>query len=145
MAFRFPLATVLRFRQSAEKREELALQKVLMEIASVRHRIDQISIEIARAQTAINKSLETPLPASRLQSMLGSVDAIVERKKALVASLVPLERQRTAQMQAYRAAHQGRQMLSDLESREHEAYDQARARAEQKRIDDIFAARAQRG
>jgi len=145
MAFRFPLATVLRFRQSTEKREEIALEKVLLEIASVRHQIEQLSAEIAHAQEAMNQSLLKPLRAIDLQNMLIAVNAIVDHKKALVESLVPLERQRLERMQAYRIAHQGRQMLSDMEHRQHEEYDQVRARAEQKFIDDIFAARSQRG
>lgn len=145
MAFRFPLATVLRLRQSVEKREELALQKVLLDIAGVRHQIEQLSAEIALARQAIDKSLQKLLPAHQLQSMLSAMNSVVDRKKATIESLARLERQRAAQMQAYRAAHRDRQMLSDMETRQRQEYDQARARAEQKRLDDIFAARIQRG
>jgi len=49
MGFRFPLASVLQFRESIEKREELALQKVQFEVARVRRRIDELTEELAKA------------------------------------------------------------------------------------------------
>jgi flagellar export protein FliJ len=144
MAFRFSLATVLRFRESVEKREELALQKILLEIARTKQRIAQRSAEIALAQEARNKALQHALPAFELQSLTGDVNAALERKKALVESLLPLERQRAAQTATYQAAHRDRQMLSDMAARQRDAYELERARSEQKALDDIFAARASR-
>jgi flagellar biosynthesis chaperone FliJ len=72
------------------------------------------------------------------------VNAALERKKALVESLLPLERQRAAQTATYQAAHRDRQMLSDMAARQRDAYELERARSEQKALDDIFAARASR-
>jgi flagellar export protein FliJ len=145
MAFRFTLASVLGFRLSIEKREELALKQILFEIARTHHQIEHLSAEISRAQQALNESLKQTLPAFHLQTMLNDVNAIVDRKKALVESLVPLERKRVTQLEAYYAAHRGRRTLSDMKTRQREAYDIARAKAEQKLVDDLFAARAQRG
>jgi flagellar export protein FliJ len=144
MAFRFTLATVLRFRESVEKREELALQKIILEIARRRIEIERQTEEIAAAQEAINRTMQKPISAYHLQGMLNAANLIVDRKKALVESLVPLERKREMQMKAYQAAHRDRQMLSDMARRQREAYEQTQARAQQKFLDDIFAARAQR-
>ena len=47
-------------------------------------------------------------------------------------------------MDVYQLAHRNRQMLTDMSTRQREAYDQERVRAEQKFLDDIFAARLQR-
>jgi flagellar export protein FliJ len=145
MAFRFSLAAVLRFRESVEKREELALQKIILEIARTRIEIERQTEEIGAAQEAINKAMQKPISAYHLQGLLNAVSVIVNRKKALVESLVPLERKREMQMKAYQAAHRDRQMLSDMATRQRGAYEQAQARAQQKFLDDIFAARAQRG
>lgn len=144
MAFRFSLATVLRYRDSVEKREEIALQKLLMEIARTRLQIEQLTREIAHAQESLNKALQQPISAVHLRSMIAAVNFIVDRRTALIESLVPLERQREIQMQAYQAAHRDRKMLSEMAIRQRESYEQERARREQKFVDDIFAARARR-
>jgi flagellar export protein FliJ len=145
MAFRFSLATVLRFRNSVERREELALQKILMEIARARMQIEELTAQIGRAQESMNKALLRPITAFQLQSMLSEANVAVERKKALIASLAALERQREVQMQAYQAAHRDRQMLSDMAAKQRDAYELKHARAQQRFLDDVFAARAQRG
>lgn len=144
MAFRFSLATVLRFRESVEKREELALQKLLLEMARVRRQIEQATEEIAAAQTARNNAMRQALPALQLQSMIYDANLAVDRRKALLSSLEALDQQRIAQTDVYQTAHRDRQMLSDMATRQRDAYDQERARAEQRFLDDIFAVRAQR-
>jgi flagellar export protein FliJ len=145
MGFRFSLAAVLRFRESVEKREELALQKLLLEMSRMRREIERLGTEIVRAHQAQNQAMQTPLAAVHLQSMLKEIDAIADRKKALIASLAALDREREIQTKKYQAAHRDRQMLSDMQSKQLDVYEQERARAQQKFLDDIFAARAQRG
>ena len=145
MGFRFPLATVLRFRQGLEKREELALKKVLLEIAQTRRRIEQLSADIARAEDERENALRRSITAFQLQSMLSEASAAIDRRRVLLESLVPLEQRRVQQMKAYQAAHRDRQMLSDMASRQRDAYEQDRTRAQQKMLDDVFASRAQRG
>jgi len=144
MAFRFSLATVLRHRDNMEKREELELQRILMEIARTRLRIEQVARQIARAQAALEKTLEQPVAAADLQSRVFEIDALIDAKESLAESLAALERQRLLQMQAYQAAHRGRRMLSEMADRQRDLYEQDRARREQKFVDDIFAARARR-
>lgn len=144
MAFRFSLATVLRYRESLEKREEVALQKVLLEMARIRREVTHLEAEIASAQEARSKALLHPIAAAEVQMMLRSVEAMEDRKKALIASLHALEPTRLTQMKKYQAAHRDRQMLSDMCARQLDAYEQERTRAQQKFLDDIFAARAQR-
>lgn len=145
MAFRFSLATVLRYRDSMEKREELALQKILVEIARARLQIEQLTRQIARAQAAIEKTLEQPVSAAHLQIMVSEVEALIAQRKTLTGVLAALDRQRALQMQAYQAAHRDRRMLSEMADRQRDAYEQGRLRREQKFVDDIFGARARRG
>lgn len=145
MAFRFSLETVLRFRESVEKREELALQKLLLESARIHREIDKLTAEIAGAHEARNKAMQQPVMAVHLQMMLNQIDSVADRKKTLTKSLDALEEERAIQTKKYQVAHRERQMLSDMRDRQHAAYDQEHARVQQKFLDDIFATRAQRG
>jgi len=144
MAFRFSLATVLRFRESLEKREELALQKLLMEMAGVHRDIENLTEEIARAEAARYDAMQQPLLAFRLQGMLLEIQIAIQKKAALIESLARLDQQRKAQTAKYQAVHRDRQMLSDMSTRLRDAYERECNRAQQKFLDDVFAARAQR-
>jgi flagellar export protein FliJ len=144
MAYRFPLTTVLRFRRSMEKREELALQKVLVEIAQSMRKIEQLNARIAEAQRTREETLRQSISAFQLQSMLSEVQIAAERKRSLIDSLASLEQKRITQMTAYQAALQDRQTLSKLEDRRREEHKVELERSQQKQIDDIFAARAHR-
>jgi len=143
MAFRFSLATVLRFRESVEKREELALQKILLEMARVRREIEKIETTIAASHKARNEAMQETLPASIIQDMIRDIESAMARRNKLLESLRALDRQRAIQTQKYQTAHRDRQMLSDMQIKQRDLYDLERARAEQKVLDDIFAARAQ--
>lgn len=145
MAFRFSLATVLRYRESLEKREELELQKLLLECARIRREIDRVTEEIANAQAARSKAMLQPVPALHIQTMLNAIDSMTDRRKALAVSLDAVEQDRERQAQKYQVAHRDRQMLTDMRERYHYAYEQEHDRAQQKMLDDLFAARAQRG
>jgi flagellar export protein FliJ len=144
MAFRFPLATVLRFRQSMERREELALQRILVEIAQNVRKIEQLNARIAEAQQTREETLRQPISAFQLQSMLSEVHIAAEQRRTLLVFLASLEQKRIAQMAAYQAALQDRQTLSELEGKRREEYKVERERTQQKQVDDIFAARAHR-
>lgn len=145
MAFRFNLASVLAVRESLERREELALTKIQLEMARVRHEIENVNAELAEAQRMREECMREPIPAVQLQTMLRAADAAAERKKKLVASLVVLDRQRGEQMCAYQSARRARQVLSDLRAQHLELWEQEQVRTQQKILDDIFVSRSQRG
>ena len=145
MGFRFPLASVLSLRESMERREELALKKILLDMAHVRREIEHLDAELAAAHRMREESLQRPIPAFQLQSMLRDADAAIERRRVLVESLAALERQRSEQTRVYQAAHCGRRMLSDLLEQQRDLWEQEQARNAQKVIDDVFASRSQRG
>jgi flagellar export protein FliJ len=144
MAFRFTLASVLGVRESLERREELALTKIQLEMARVQHGIEKVNAELAEAQQMREECMRQPIPAAQLQTMLHAAGAATERKTKLLESLVVLERQRGEQMRAYQAARRARQVLSDLRAQHLEAWELEQARTQQKIIDDIFATRNQR-
>jgi flagellar export protein FliJ len=144
MAHRFSLASVLRFRESVEQQEELALRKLQLEAAGVRRSIEQATTEIAIAHQARETAMQQPIPAAQLQAMLHAADAAIERKKKLDATLHKVEEQRAEQMRRYQAAHRDRQMLSDLKDRQQEAHELQQVKTQQKMVDDLFASRHRR-
>jgi flagellar biosynthesis chaperone FliJ len=73
------------------------------------------------------------------------MSAIAAEREAVIATLQKLMQQRDAQRKVYQSAHTGRQMLTDMSTQQRAEYDQEQARAQQKRLDDVFAARLKRG
>ena len=144
MVFRFSLASVLSVRESIERREELALQRVEMEVARVKQRIEELTDELAKAGDAREKALQNSIPAYDLQSMDVQINAALEAKQTLLDTLQTLQQQRDTQMKVYQAAYNGRQMLTDLLEQKKIEFRREQEHLQQKRIDDIFASRWQR-
>ena len=144
MAFRFTLDQVLRVRESVERREELALQRAEMEVARVQRRIDELTEDLAGIARRRDEVLKHPTNAYELQSMDAETNAVVETRKTMIEALKIVEEQRDQQRRIYQSAHSGRQMLSDLEKQQRIEYELGEVKAQQKKIDDLFAARVQR-
>ena len=145
MGFRFTLDSVLRFRQGIEKREELALQKVQFEAARVRRRIDELTEELTRAGNEREEALQNSMQAFKLMNLQEEINAVIETRQSLLETLAVLKSQSEAQMKVYQTARVNRRMLTDLQKQQREAWEQSQHRIEQKRMDDVFASRMQRG
>ena len=145
MGFLFPLASVLQFRESIEKREELALQKVQFEVARVRRRIDELTEELAKASDEREESLQRWMQACQLKDLQDEMNSAVVAKQTLSETLVTLKSQRDTHMKLYQAARVNRRMLTDLLEQQRNAWEQNQLRIQQKTLDDIFVARLQRG
>jgi len=145
MGFRFTLASVLRFRESIEEREELALQKVEFEIARVRRRLDELTEELAKASNERETALQKSMEAFRLKNLQDEMNAAVETKQILFKTLATLKSQRETQFRLYQAARVNRRTLTDLQEHQQSAWEQEQVRVEQKQLDDIFSSRLQRG
>jgi flagellar export protein FliJ len=144
MAFRFSLASVLRVREIAEKREELALERVQFEIVQVQHRIEILSAEINNKHSERDSALQKPIQAIQLQTILSEMNAGIEARKTLLDSLATLQLEREKRMKAYQAAHADRQTLSDILTQQRTAYDREQVRSQQKFLDEIFSSRSPR-
>jgi flagellar FliJ protein len=144
MGFRFTLASVLRFRESIEEREELAFKKVEFELARVRRRIDELTQELAKASDERDAALQKSMEAFRLKNWQDEMNASSETKQILVETLATLKSQRDAQMRLYQAARVNRRTLTDLQKQQQGLWEQEQVRIEQKQLDDIFSSRLQR-
>ena len=144
MAFRFPLAAVLRVWESIERREERALQRIQLEMARVSRQVDELSAEMAKAQTARELALRQQMPAGHLQDMLRQAEAAAERKTALLNTLRTLEQQRDKQLKLYQTAHRDHETILSMLQQQRTVYEQEQVRTQQKYLDDIFMARRHR-
>ena len=144
MAFLFPLATVLRVRESIEKREERSLQKIQLEMARVARQIEELNEAMAKAQEAREQALKRTMPGGELHSMLWQVQAAAEVKKALLVTLQGLEELRLQQIKVYQAAHRDHETMINMFKAQRDAYEVDQARAQQKYLDDIFMSRRHR-
>jgi flagellar export protein FliJ len=144
MPFRFTLAAVLLVRESAEKREDQALQKIQFEMARALRELEELSAQIANEHTAREQAMQRPIPAVQLHSFLTQAHQMAEKKKALLARIEILKQERDLQMKAYQAAHRDRETLTGMFNDQRDAYEQERARRQQKQLDDIFMARRHR-
>ena len=145
MAFHFTLEQVLRVRESIERREELALQRAEMEVARVCARIEELGEEIASVNRKREESLKQPLQAFLLQGFDAEIHALSEARTTMLETLKIVQSQRDQQRKIYQAAHNGRRMLTDLEKQQRTEYEVGEVKAQQKKLDDLFVARIQRG
>jgi flagellar export protein FliJ len=144
VAFRFTLEQVLRVRESIERREELALQRAEFEVACVKRRIEELTQELAAASRRRDEALQEPMQAYLLQGMDAEINAALEARQQSIEKLKVVQAQRDQQRAIYQVAHNGRQMLTDFRKQQRIEYELEEVKAQQKKIDDLFAARIQR-
>ena len=111
MGFRFSLAPVLRLREGLEKREELALHKVELEVAMVKRRIDRLTEELAQVSNEREEALQKWMRAAQLKNLQDEMNASVELRRNLLETLVELKNKREIQMNVYQAARVDRRIL----------------------------------
>ena len=145
MGFRFPLASVLRLRESVEQREELTLQRAQYELERMRQRIDELTAELVTAGLQRELILLQSTEAYRLQDMQAGIQIAKDTREKLIETLESLKIARDHQVKVYQAARVSRGMLSDLRAEQRNAWELEQARIEQKWLDDVFATRFQRG
>lgn len=145
MGFRFSMASVLRWREGIEKREELTLQQVQFELNRVRQRIEEITEDLVKANRQREEALQDWMQASELNGLNDEMSAAANARQILIETMATLRKQKEEQMAVYRAARVNRRMLTDLEKQHREAWEQEQDRTDQKRLDDVFTARLIRG
>jgi flagellar export protein FliJ len=144
VAFRFPLASVLRVRESVERSEELALQRAELEVARAQRRLEELTAELDRCVAERDRALEQPTPAYRVCELQQEMSSLIDARQDAVDALEMLLQLRDDQRKRYQVAHNGRRMLTEMRAQQKDAYEQEQVRAQQKRLDDIFASRRQR-
>jgi flagellar export protein FliJ len=141
MPFRFKLDAVLRFREGEERTEEAALHRIVQEIAEVERQLQEIDLRQVHLREQREHDLVQKLPAVHLMEIVEQEDMLNKTVDDLRLRLQQLHTQRIEQLAVYQAAHQDRQVLSELREQQQRAYVLDQNRQEQKMLDDIFLAR----
>lgn len=133
MAYRFELATLLRFRKSLEHRSWLELQ-------ATNRQVQRLETSIARNERL--SSLGKGVQAAELE--IWGERYYKSTRSELEQSLLHTRQQAAAKLAEFYGARQKRQILENLYLRGKKLYDTERARREQARIDELFLLRRSR-
>jgi flagellar export protein FliJ len=144
MSFRFPLATVLRYRESIEQREHFALEKLQIEVAGVTVQIRQTEEACTTAAETRAAKLAQGIRAVELQFAYEYHHALEEQLDAFRKLLRELKMKWSQQLACYQLARRNRKTLEKLRDNQLEAYNRERAKHEQATMDDIFLSRRRR-
>jgi flagellar export protein FliJ len=144
MAFEFKLAAVLRYRESVEQREYLALQRIQQEIAQTELQIHQTKEQCGAARKRRETELARGIASIHLQAVYEEELALEKHLDKLQAQLKELEGKRQQCLNTYQLARQKREILDHLRVRQLEAYRRAQAKRQQNTLDDIFLSRHRR-
>jgi flagellar FliJ protein len=144
MAFKFPLAAVLKYREELEKREERILeqrretlvcaQTQLAEAREYRRRL-LVEREVLLGRSVLGDDLHH---IAEQQQQLEELEEDLQGHVA--AALLDCDKQ----MKLFLVARQKREILNELKTNQKDFHDKQQERREQQVIDEIFSARLNR-
>ena len=141
MAFRFPLAAVLRVRESLERKEQLILEQCY-------NRLHELQLQLARLDEQ-KQSWRRRYEEQLIESTIGiHVHVLIEerqpaerQREELLRLIADVQEKLKQQMARYRAVRQQREIVSELRSQGLEKYRRLELLQEQKSRDDLFLLR----
>ena len=143
MGFRFPLNTLLRFRESLEHRSWLALQSANLAVQRSEVALEQLEGE--RIEWLAGR-LSALCSGIRARDLEASSELYYSRKRTeLGQQLVHARRRAAEKLAEFRQMRQKREVLESLRLRARESYEANRSRREQARLDEIFLFRQESG
>lgn len=141
MPFRFPLESVLHFRQSVEHQQELRLRAAHQQVSRVRHAIDQIEHRIQQMHARQLAELGAGTTAAEMRFALASEKRWLEQRQALRQEMKRLEKLRDEQQTIFFRLRRERETIESLRDHQRRAYEREAARREQRAADDAFLLR----
>jgi flagellar export protein FliJ len=145
MAFRFALATVLKYRENLEQREYLALEKTQLEIVGTKIALQQCEERRSAATRHREADLRRGVTSVHLQAAYEEETALEQQGEKLQAQLQQLQVRWHICLKAYELARRNRQVLDELRTRQLDAYRREQAKRTQAMLDDIYLSRRRRG
>jgi flagellar export protein FliJ len=141
MAFRFPLESLLRFRQHAERQQELCLQQAHLSVAVLRNKLHELD---ARARGILVEDMElmaSGSAAAHLHFDAARRAVLLDHRPLLERELNAAEVRVTTQSEAYKQARRKREVVDTLRQQQWKAYQEQEGRQEQRRVDALFLLR----
>src|ERR1700723_785048 len=109
MSFHFPLAAVLRYRESMEQREHLALERLQQEISRVEATLLQIGEDRSTAMQTLLADLAQGTRAAEVQAAYEHQRALQQQHEALQTLLQELKKKWRQQLASYVLARRNRE------------------------------------
>jgi len=141
MPFRFSLQSVLEYRKSVERAEEIVLHRIVQQIADIHGEMRRIDQKQGTLRQQRDRELAGGVHAIHLQELDEREAKLTQAAEALRRKLETLEINRQKQLAVLQEARRDREVLSKIREERHERYDQDQLRKEQKTLDDMFLAR----
>src|SRR5689334_21405818 len=114
MAFHFTLAAVLKLRESIERQEYLALEKIHLEIVRTQNELKPVKFQQIELQQSRDTPLAGSIPSVHLQNIFEQTLALEQRKDMLRAALVAMDKKREQQVKVFKEARQEKEVLENL-------------------------------
>jgi flagellar export protein FliJ len=141
MAFRFPLEVLLRVRQSLERQHELRLQEANQRVMMLRQQIEDVHSEAENILTRRRPQFESGISAAELQFDVLCQSVLTERQHGLEKQQVEAEALRHTRSEEFLQARRQREVIDTLRHHQLQDHQQAEARQDQRRLDDLFLLR----
>jgi flagellar export protein FliJ len=141
MAFRYPLQSLLRLRESLERQEEQRLYRAAAAVVQLRTKLEELERERAGVHRAALQAEGQEIFGATLQFVAACDEAAAVRRVKLQAQLVEAEQHRQEQLRVYQSARQKREIFQGLREQQKAIYDQELARLEQELADEMFLIR----
>lgn len=145
MPRRFPLSAVLTVRQHKEDAEERALRTLAAGIAEVHAAVSRIDRELVNHRSARASEIAAVHSAAHHLAVQNRWRVLQDARASLLSELQQLEQKKREQMARYLLARSDREMLTELRTKQREAWHAEIEDRELKRVADLFAARLHRG
>lgn len=141
MRFRFPLEAVLRLRQSIEHQQEVRLRAANQQVARVRHAMEVLDRALLDNQQLVSRSLSSGTTSAELLFSLQSETSLLGQRQHLEHEHARLAKLRDQQTEILQRARRERDMIESLRNQQLREHKRDAARAEQRRLDDLFLLR----
>ncbi len=141
MSFLFKLRTPLRVREIAEEKEERLLTQLLQKLTELQVDLSTVQQQQADLVDSRDRHLRDRLSAAELQMYYSQASSLEQAEVEIKQRIVKCELARQEQTRAFQAAHQDREVLSELHVRAKEEFTQMQARRDQQAMEDAFISR----
>jgi len=135
MAFRFPLAPLLRLRQSIERQRALALRGASLALARAQESLAQLDRFLADSAQADSTSLSAGRRAAELQFALLYRENLEHLREQVQSEIRDLELKRQRAASEYHQAFREREALETMRARQRREYQQDELRRLQQQLD----------
>jgi flagellar export protein FliJ len=141
MPFRFPLQSLLRFRQSVERHEQTQLEIANLKVADMRGKIESLDQSRDLRNESQRHGLKAGLTGAELQFDLLCRHALASYRSDLNKKLAHLEKRRDEQYEVFRSARLQREILESVRDGQLREYRAQKIRRNQRSIDDLILMR----